>query len=370
MRDVTLMNTLHVNLKGRAYDIVVGPDLLRQTGDLIRPLGLGRRLGVVTHPVLAETHGYAQAVISSLREAGHDVSLVTVASGEESKSLDQVSRVSRELVRAGLDRGSAIFALGGGVVGDLAGFVAATLFRGIVFINLPTTLLSQVDSSVGGKTGVNLPEGKNLLGTFYQPRLVVADVLTLRTLPAREFRSGLAEVVKHAMIADPELFRLLEDCADRILEREPSTLQTIIARNCAIKAKVVEADEREAGMRAVLNFGHTVGHAVEAALGYGVVTHGEAVAYGMLVATNVSVRRGLCPPKDAERLETLLRRFALVPSNLPSLELLETYILRDKKMRDGVLQFVLTPGVGSVTLAPVSDRNDLREVLQNLRRHF
>jgi len=316
--------------------------------------------------LLVETHEYAPAVLASLTEAGHDASLVTVPPGEESKSLEHAARLCRELVCAGLDRGSAILALGGGVIGDLAGFVAATLFRGIAFVNLPTTLLAQVDSSVGGKTGVNLPEGKNLVGTFYQPRLVVADVLSLRTLPAREFRSGLAEVVKHAMIADRDLFRTLEDSADRILERDPPTLQSIVARNCEIKAKVVEADEREAGVRAVLNFGHTVGHAVEAALGYGVVTHGEAVAYGMLVAAHLSVQRGLCPREDAARLEKLLRRFELIPGTRPSPERLETYIVRDKKRRDGVLQFVLTPGVGSVTLAPVSSGNELRDALHSV----
>jgi 3-dehydroquinate synthase len=361
------MHTQHVNLKGRGYDIFVGSDLLRRSGEFIRGLDLGRRLGLVTHPDLAQTYGYAPAVAAALRDVGHDVFIVTVPTGEASKSPDQATHLCRELVRSGLDRGSAIFAIGGGVIGDLAGFVAATLFRGIGFVNLPTTLLSQVDSSVGGKTGVNLPEGKNLVGTFYQPRLVVADVLTLRTLPPREFRSGLAEVVKHAMIADPELFRLLEESVDRILERDPSTLETIIARNCAIKTKVVEADEREAGMRAILNFGHTVGHAVEAASGYGTITHGEGVAYGMLVATDLSVRRGLCPPADASRLERLLRRFALVPTVPVSLELIEKYILRDKKVRDGVVQFVLTHGVGGVTLAPLSDWQELRQALQAIR---
>ena len=361
------MHTLRVNLHGGAYDILVGPDLLRRTGEMLRSLALGRRVGLVTHPALVDPYGYVPLVASSLREAGHEVSVVTVPPGEESKSLDQAACLSRKLVRAGLDRGSALLALGGGVVGDLTGFVAATLFRGIAFINLPTTLLAQVDSSVGGKTGVNLPEGKNLVGTFHQPRLVVADVLALRTLPAREFRSGLAEVVKHAMIADADLFRTLEEDADQILARDPSALEVIIGRNCAIKAKVVEADEREGGVRAVLNFGHTVGHAVEAASGYGTVTHGEAVAYGMLVATGLSVRRGLCPPADAQRLEALLRRFELLPAVRPEPELLETYIIRDKKVRDGVLQFVLTLGIGSVTLAPVSDRTDLREALHGVQ---
>jgi 3-dehydroquinate synthase len=361
------MSVLRVNLKGRGYDIVVGPGLLGRIGELVGGLGLGRRLGVVTHPVLVETHAYASFVASALRDAGHEVCVVTVPSGEESKSLEEAARLCRELVRAGLDRGSAVLAVGGGVVGDLAGFVAATLFRGVAFVNLPTTLLAQVDSSVGGKTGVNLPEGKNLVGTFHQPRLVVADVLTLRSLPVREFRSGLAEVVKHAMIGDPELFRILEEDAEKILERDPATLEVVVARNCAIKARVVEQDEREAGIRAVLNFGHTVGHAVEAGLGYGAITHGEAVAYGMLVAARLSVRRGLCTPADASRLEALLRRFDLVPTVRSSPELLETYVLRDKKMRDGVLQFVLTHGVGSVSLARISDRNDLREALRGVQ---
>ncbi|HSB72734.1 MAG TPA: 3-dehydroquinate synthase [Candidatus Methylomirabilis sp.] len=357
---VSRSETIRVNLGRQGYDIHVGPDLLGQAGAMIQPLGLGRRLALVTHPALAENYGYAPALAESLREAGHEISVVTVPPGEESKSLDQAAGLCRELVRARLDRGSAILALGGGVIGDLAGFVAATLFRGIGFVNLPTTLLAQVDSSVGGKTGVNLPEGKNLVGAFHQPRLVLADVLTLRTLPDREFRSGLAEVVKHAMIADGELFRRLEESADPILARDPAVLQGIVARNCAIKAKVVESDEREAGVRKILNFGHTVGHALESALGYGTITHGEAVAHGMLVAVSLSVQRGLCPESDAARLGALLRRFGLLGVALPSPESLETYMLSDKKARDGVLQFVLTHGIGSATLAPIFDPSELR----------
>jgi 3-dehydroquinate synthase len=365
---ISPMDALHVNLRGRAYDIFVGPDLLRQSGEMVRPLGLGRRLGLVTHPQLGEVYGYAPAVADSLREAGYEVIHVTVPPGEESKTLDQAARLCRELVGARLDRGSAILALGGGVIGDLAGFVAATLFRGIAFVNIPTTLLAQVDSSVGGKTGVNLPEGKNLVGAFHQPRLVMADVLTLRTVPDREFRSGLAEVVKHAMIADRELFRTLEKDTDRILARDAEILQRIVTWNCAIKAKVVETDEREGGLRAILNFGHTVGHALESALGYGTITHGEAVAHGMLVAASLSVRRGLCSVDDEARLRALLSRFGLLGSLLPSLESLETYMFSDKKARDGVLQFVLTPGIGSATLAPIFDRNELRMSLHAVAR--
>jgi 3-dehydroquinate synthase len=356
------MDRLRVNSSSRGYDICIGSDLLRQLGNLVGPLGLGHHVGLVTHPALAEL--YAPIVQDGLSRAGHEVSLHTVPPGEESKSLEQTVGLCRALVRARLDRGSALIALGGGVIGDLTGFVAATLFRGIPFINLPTTLLAQVDSSVGGKTGVNLPEGKNLVGAFHQPSLVVADVLTLRTLPEREFRSGLGEVVKHGMIADAGLFEDLERLAERILAREPATLQDIVARSCRIKARVVEADERESGPRAMLNFGHTVGHAIEAALGYGAITHGEAVAHGMRVAAALSVRRGLCPEKDAARLEELLRRFGLLDAPLPSPESLETYMVSDKKARDGVLQFVLTRGVGSVTFAPVSEQAELRAGLR------
>jgi 3-dehydroquinate synthase len=358
------MDTVRVTLAERSYDILVGADLLGRAGELVTPLGLGRRVGLLTHPEL-ERHGYVQAVVESLRGAGVEPSVLTVPSGEETKSPLQAVALWRECVRAGLDRGSAILALGGGVIGDLAGFVAATLYRGIAFVPLPTTLLAQVDSSVGGKNGVNLSEGKNLVGTFWQPRLVLADVLTLRTLPDREFRSGLAEVVKHAMIADADLFQRLEQDAERILARDPAVLEPVVARNCAIKAKVVQADEREASVRAVLNFGHTVGHALEAGLGYGVVTHGEAVAFGMVVATTLSVRRGLCPPADLARLRRLLGRFGCLPARTLAPEVLENYVVRDKKMRDGVLQFVLTPGVGGVTLAPIFDRTELRNALQD-----
>jgi 3-dehydroquinate synthase len=360
-----LTQRIRVNLGSRGYEIHVGSDLLQQVGELLQPLNLGRHLGLVTHPFLAER--YAPAVVESLRRAGHEVSLHVVPPGEESKSLEEALRLSRSLVGRRLDRGSAVLGLGGGVIGDLAGFVAAILYRGVPFINLPTTLLAQVDSSVGGKTGVNLPEGKNMVGAFHQPRLVVADVLTLRTLPEREFRSGLAEVVKHGMIADADLFRTLEERSDGILTRDPDSLRAIVSRSCAIKARVVEADEQEAGLRAMLNFGHTVGHAVEAALGFGAITHGEAVAHGMLVAATLSVRRGLCAERDAGRLRDLLGRFGLLGATLPSPESLETYMVSDKKARDGVLQFVLTRGVGSVTFAPVFDRDELQKALEAAR---
>ncbi len=363
---MSTMDTVRVTLADRSYDICVGPGVIGQLGELVQPLRLGRRVGILTHPEL-EAHGYVHSAAESLAHAGFAVHVFRVPAGEATKSPASAAEVWSDFARAGLDRGSAVVAIGGGVIGDLAGFVAATLFRGIAFVPVPTTLLSQVDSSVGGKTGVNLPEGKNLVGAFWQPRLVVADVLTLRTLSDREFRSGLAEIVKHAMIADADLFAVLERDAERILGRDPAVLQPIVARNCQIKAKVVQADERETNVRAVLNFGHTVGHALEAGLGYGRVTHGEAVAFGMLAATALSVRRGLCPPGDLMRLRALLTRFGCLPDQLLPPEVLENYIVRDKKMRDGVLQFVLTPGVGGVTLAPIFDRSELRNALHDVQ---
>ncbi len=348
------------------YQIVVGDGLLAHAGRYLRALQLGRRVAVVTHPPLVNPLSYGAALVNSLRREGHEVTLLTVPPGEESKSLERAGALAQDMVRAGLDRSGAVLALGGGVIGDLAGFVASILFRGVPFVNLPTTLLSQVDSSVGGKTGVNLPEGKNLVGAFHQPKLVVADVRTLSTLPEREFASGLAEVVKHAMIADALLFRYLEEHAERIQAREPGVLRFIVARNCAIKAAVVGEDERETGRRAILNFGHTVGHAIEAALAYGTVTHGEAVACGMVVAAALSVRRGLCAPADAARLATLLRRFGLLAAPPPPLEALKHYLLRDKKRRDETLQFVLTPGIGSVTLAPLSSLDELQAALRDV----
>ena len=360
------METVRVDLGGRGYAVHVGSQLLRRLGELVGPLRVGRRIGLVTHPILLTTHGYAEQVRQSLQAAGHEVVLLTVPEGEESKSLHETARLARELVRARLDRGSALIALGGGVLGDLVGFVAATLYRGVAFVNIPTTLLAQLDSSVGGKTGVNLPEGKNLIGAFHQPSLVVADVDTLQTLPEREFRSGLAELVKHAMIADAALFGRLEAEVEAISARRPAVLQGLVARSIAIKAHVVESDERELGLRAILNFGHTVGHALEAASGYGKITHGEGVAFGMLAATLLSVRRGLCPPDDFGKLRRLLSRLGLLAAKDLKLESLEKYIVRDKKVRDEVIQFVLTPGIGGVTLQPVSDLEEVRAALTEL----
>jgi 3-dehydroquinate synthase len=256
-----------------------------------------------------------------------------------------------------------VIALGGGVIGDLAGYAAATYLRGLPLIQVPTTLLAQVDSSVGGKTGVNLREGKNLVGAFYQPSLVVADIQTLKSLPPRQLRAGLSEVVKYGMIADSELFGYIESHLDQVLRGEEEPLAFLVARSCAIKAKVVEQDEREEGLRAILNFGHTVGHAIEAATGYRRLLHGEAVAIGMVVATALSVMRGLCAEDDLQRLRSLLRRIGLPTISPIELPTILKSISYDKKIKNNMIYFVLTKGVGHVTVAPISDRHELRRAL-------
>jgi 3-dehydroquinate synthase len=353
-----------VPLASGSYRIYVAPGLLGGAGGWLARLGY-RRAAIVTDESVPGQH--VTAVLRGLEGAGIASTLLRIPAGEEAKGLAQLARLYAGFVAAGLDRGSVVLALGGGVVGDLAGFAAATFLRGIPLVQLPTTLLAQVDSSVGGKVGVNLPQGKNLVGAFHQPRLVLADVAALATLPSREFRSGLAEVVKYAVIADPGLFDLLERDAQRLAPGATGRLAPLVARCCRIKAQVVGLDERELGWRAILNFGHTLGHALEAAAGYGTLTHGEAVAIGMAAAARLSHARGLCPRADVERLLKLLGALGLpVRSPVPPDQVLP-YLAVDKKGRGGVPRFVLTRGIADVTLAPVPDRDALRDALEALR---
>jgi 3-dehydroquinate synthase len=306
---------IHVDLKERGYDIHVGCDL---------PIGtpLAGKKGIAALIVSDSNVDriYGDKCEKLLRAQGVEVSRAVVPAGEASKDLKCVNELYGKAVAAGLDRSSVVVALGGGVVGDLAGFVAATFLRGIRFIQVPTTLLAMVDSSVGGKTGVNLPQGKNLVGAFHQPIEVVADLKTLKTLPKREYVSGLAEVVKYGVINDIALFALIEEKADRILDHDLDVLEPVIARCCEIKAEIVATDEKESGLRAVLNFGHTLGHAVEKAAGYGGLLHGEAIAVGMVYAAKVSVQEKGFPSTDCERLVTLLRRLEL-PASLSDVKI-------------------------------------------------
>jgi len=338
--------SVRVDLPGRSYLIWVGEGLLGAIGEHLRTLVEGRRCALVTNPVVGQL--YAASVEASLNAAGLSCVRVEIPDGEEFKTLATVGQIYDALIEAGLERQDPVLALGGGVVGDIAGFAAATYLRGVPFVQLPTTLLAQVDSSVGGKTGVNHRLGKNLIGAFYQPCSVVADVSTLRTLPERELRAGLAEVVKYGVILDAELFALLEERLDSLLGREPQTLCAVVRRCCELKASVVMRDERESGERAILNFGHTLGHALESVTDYRRYLHGEAIAIGMVFAARLSAELGIAAPEIAERLERLLVRAGLpvtVPGDIDPARLLEA-LERDKKVQGGKIRFVCVEGLG------------------------
>jgi 3-dehydroquinate synthase len=293
------MRTVQVPLGNRTYTIVVDQELLPTLGERCQNLGLVGRCAVITDRNVAKH--YAKAAIASLEHAGFKPVVVTIPAGEKAKALGTVEKCYDELAAHRLERKSFVLALGGGVVGDLAGFVAATYLRGVPFLQVPTTLLAQVDSSVGGKVGVNLKAGKNLVGAFYQPRHVLCDLTTLDTLPNREFRAGLAEVIKYGIIYDAHLFERLERKMDRVLKREPNLLAELVARSCEIKAEVVGQDETESGLRAILNFGHTIGHALEAISRYGKYLHGEAISIGQVAAAMISAKVRGMPAKDVER---------------------------------------------------------------------
>jgi 3-dehydroquinate synthase len=306
---------------------------------------MGSRVAVITNPTVNSLYGGMAR--SSLSEAGFAVTVVEIPDGEEYKSAATLSAVYDALIDAGLDRKSFIVALGGGVVGDLAGFAAATYLRGIPFVQVPTTLLAQVDSSVGGKTAIDHPRGKNLIGAFYQPRLVLIDVDTLSTLPDREYRAGLAEVIKYGVAVDGPFFEYLEDQAEYISTKDQGCLEMVIRRCCEIKAHVVELDEKESGLRAVLNYGHTLGHAFEAVAGYREMVHGEAIAIGMVLAARISAGLGHCSADDAERVTALITRLGL-PTLPPEAERssLLAAILTDKKSHNGTISFICNKGIG------------------------
>src|SRR6267143_6911175 len=284
------MQTLTVNLSDRSYPIHVGAEMIERAGQLMQQAGLRGKAAIVTNPTVAQL--YLDPVHEALSQAGFETTPVLLPDGEEHKTLKSLSTIYDRLVAERFERKSCVLALGGGVIGDLTGFAAATYLRGIPYVQVPTTLLAQVDSSVGGKTAVNHESGKNLIGAFYQPKLVLIDVDVLRSLPRRELVAGLAEVIKYGIIEHPDLFRLLEEKVDEIVKLDREVLSRIILMSCAIKARVVAADEREDDQRAVLNFGHTIGHALEAATGYQQFLHGEAIGVGMVKAAALSVQQG------------------------------------------------------------------------------
>jgi len=361
------MKRLTIDLAERSYEILIDRNLLERAAPLLKEVLAPSQAVVVTHPSIGKLHG--EALFKSLTGLGIPTRFIEVPEGEGSKSLAQVGELYDRLLEMQCDRRAVLVAFGGGVIGDLTGFVAATYLRGIPFVQVPTTLLSQVDSSVGGKTGINHPRGKNMIGAFYQPKRVIIDLETLRTLPPREFRAGLAEIVKHGVIADAGLFAYLETHAEKILNLDTECLEHIIAASCAIKAQVVERDERESRHRMVLNFGHTLGHAIETLTGYSEWVHGEAVAMGMVIAARLSRATGRAGDEVTERIASLLARFGL-PTEFPALdeEAVIQALYLDKKTTHRKLTLILTPGIGSVDIVDDVDEELIRKVLQEETR--
>ncbi|MEO1766488.1 3-dehydroquinate synthase [Thiobacter aerophilum] len=342
------MQTLTVDLGARSYPIHVGAGLIGRA-ELILPHLPMPRVAIVTNSTVGPL--YLDTLRAALEDAGVSVLPIVVPDGEQYKNAETLGHIYDALLAARMERKGTLIALGGGVIGDLTGFAAATYLRGVPFIQVPTTLLAQVDSSVGGKTGINHPLGKNMIGAFYQPRLVLADTDTLDTLPDRELSAGLAEVIKYGLIRDAAFFAWLEENMERLLARDGEALTFAILRSCRNKAEVVAADEREGGLRAILNLGHTFGHAIEAGLGYGVWLHGEAVAAGMVLAADLSRRLGWLTVAEVERVRRLVRR-ARLPDRAPDLGLPRYQALMglDKKVEGGRVRFVLLKRLGEAVV--------------------
>ena len=357
------MASIRVALGERSYSIEVGAGLIDDPTRYAPHLA-GHRAALVTSTVIAPI--YCDRVASALRKAGAEVIEVVLPDGEEHKSWQTLNLVFDALLAAHCDRQTTIVALGGGVIGDLAGFAAAVYQRGVPFLQVPTTLLAQVDSSVGGKTAINHPLGKNMVGAFHQPEGVIADVSTLETLPMRELRAGLAEVIKHGIIRDPAFFAWIEQNLDRLLARDVEALTHAVVRSCQIKAEVVAADERESGVRAILNFGHTFGHAIESGLGYGQWVHGEAVAAGMVMAADLSVRMGMLSKAESERIRDLIARAGLPvagPASLSPGRYLDLMAV-DKKAARGTIRFILLDKPGCAVLRGDLPEATVRQTLQ------
>ncbi len=359
------MPAVRVDLAERSYDVIVAAGGLVKAGELVSKAGLSAlRAAVISDETVAEFH--SSVLLGSLEAAGFRPTLHTVPAGEASKSMAHVESLCREMIRAGHDRKSVVIALGGGVVGDLAGFVASIFYRGIPFVQIPTTIVAQVDSSVGGKTGVNVGEGKNLLGAFHQPRLVIVDPETLRTLADREFCEGFAEAIKHAAIRDAAML-------DDLAAFDPSGRDVpadLIARNIAIKARVVEADEHETlGIRALLNFGHTIGHGIEASVPYGEMLHGEAISLGIRAALLISEKHGGLIAAESAKVIGLLERYhlPLVLSPKITTDRVMEKLARDKKFSSGAIRFVVLDKLGSAKVINSVTADDLREAIKHLR---
>ncbi|MEW5974935.1 MAG: 3-dehydroquinate synthase [Acidobacteriota bacterium] len=361
------MKTILVSLAERSYPIYVGRGLVRQVGRILEALHFGGKRVVLSSHRILDLHG--EPLLRSLRRRGTSVETIGFPEGERYKCLQTAEKLYRKLSRIGADRGTLIIAFGGGVVGDVAGFVAGTFMRGVPYIQIPTTLLAQVDSSIGGKTGVNLAEGKNLVGVFHQPKAVVIDPAVLTTLPRREFQSGLYECVKYGVIYDSPLFELVSRKHARFPERDRSSMESMIFECARIKAEIVSKDERESELRKVLNFGHTLGHAFEAVTHYRLLTHGEAIGHGMILATRLARSLGRIPSPDAERIEQVVSAVSPLPS-IRHLRWPEIYrcMLSDKKFTGRQLQFVLPRCIGCVEVVRDLSVENVQQVTQEYLR--
>ncbi|MEO5337452.1 MAG: 3-dehydroquinate synthase [Magnetospirillum sp. WYHS-4] len=365
---MTAASTLQVALGDRAYDILVGENLLAGAGERIKAVVRRPDVAIVTDENVAPL--YLERLQASLDEAGVRHSAVVLPAGEGTKDFNHLSYLVEGLLERRVERRTTLIALGGGVIGDITGFAAAILLRGVDFVQVPTTLLAQVDSSVGGKTGINSRHGKNLIGAFHQPRLVLADMDVLDTLPRRELLAGYAEVAKYGLIDDPSFFAWLEGNVGALVTGDKAVCRKAVLTSCAAKAKVVAADEREGGVRALLNLGHTFGHALEAETGYGErLLHGESVALGMVMAFDLSARLGLCPPEDAGRVRRHLSGVGL-PVDVKGLqdaswtaERLMAHMQSDKKVKDGRVTFILARGIGKSFIAEDVDPARVRDLL-------
>jgi len=359
---------VHVELGERGYDIHVGPGLIAHAGEYLKPLLRRDRVAIVTDETVARHH--LPTLTASLDASGIAHDEIILPPGEGTKSFAQLEKLTEWLLETGVERGDLVIALGGGVIGDLTGFAASILRRGVDFAQIPTTLLSQVDSSVGGKTGINTRQGKNLAGAFHQPRIVLVDTDALKTLPMRDLLAGYAEVVKYGLINDRDFFDWLEANVDAIKEGDDAARTYAIVKSCEAKAAIVAADERESNVRALLNLGHTFGHALEAATGFSnKLVHGEGVAVGMALAFDYSVRLGLCPSQDAVRVHRHLERVGLpcrladVPGPLPDADGLIALMAQDKKVVDGKLTFILVRGIGEAFITRDAEPGALRALL-------
>lgn len=360
---IMLEQTITVGLGDRSYPIFIKDGIMENVGADIARRNIASRYAVIADDYVASLYG--ATLMKSLAEAGVTAELLTFPRGEASKNLQVFAELSSKLAQIGIDRKSGLIALGGGVTGDLTGFLAASYMRGIPFVQIPTTLLAQVDSSVGGKTGVDIPEGKNLVGAFYQPKAVYIDTAVLTTLPVEEYLGGIAEVIKYGVIWDFEFYGFLERNLDAILGLQPAIIQEMITTCCQTKAEVVAEDERESDLRRILNFGHTIGHAVEAASDFSII-HGHAVAIGMVAALRLAVLSGLCKRKEAGRVATLIHAFGL-PTEIPEdmdRERIKSYIKTDKKSVAGSVFYVLPTAIGKVIITNEVTEEQIDETLK------